>query len=67
MERAYRTKQRARILEYLKSNKEMHITADMIIDHFKKVGNPVGKATVYRYLDNLLEENIIRKLLQRLD
>ena len=61
MERSYRTKQRANILEFIKSNKDIHITADTIIEHFKNNGNPVGKATVYRYLENLVEENVIRK------
>ena len=63
MEKSYKTKQRSRILDYIKENKNAHITADTIIDHFKKCENPVSKATVYRYLDNLVEENIIRKFL----
>ena len=32
----YKTKQRARILEYLKNNSKQHITADEIINYFKK-------------------------------
>lgn len=63
MEKSYKTKQRARILEYLKDNREKHITADTIIEHFKSTGNSVGKATVYRYLDSLVEENIIRRFI----
>ena len=61
MEKSYKTKQRAAILEYLKQNVDNHITADNIIDHFKQIDNPIGKSTVYRYLDSLVEENIIRK------
>lgn len=61
MEKSYKTKQRAAILEYLKSNIDNHITADDIIDFFKNTDNPIGKSTVYRYLDNLVRENIIRK------
>jgi len=61
MEKSYRTKQRTAILDFLKNNVEEHITADKIIEHFKANGNPIGKSTVYRYLDNLVEENIVRK------
>lgn len=61
MERTYKTKQRAAILEYLKQNVDNHITADNIIEYFRRVGNPIGKSTVYRYLDSLVEENVIRK------
>lgn len=61
MEKIYKTKQRANILNYLKENNEKHITAENIIDYFKKMGTPIGKSTIYRYLDNLVEENIVRK------
>lgn len=61
MEKIYKTKQRANILNYLKENKEKHITAEDIIVYFKKIGAPIGKSTIYRYLDNLVQENIIRK------
>lgn len=61
MEKSYKTKQRLYILEYLKQNMDEHITADKIIEHFKLIGNPIGKATVYRYLENLVEENMVRK------
>lgn len=61
MERKYKTKQREKIIEYLKANNKRHITADEIIEHFKSAGDPVGKATVYRCLDAFLSENIVRK------
>ncbi len=61
MEKLYKTKQRLYILEYLKQNANEHITADMIIEHFKELGTPIGKATIYRYLDNLVNENKVRK------
>lgn len=57
----YRTKQRELILDYLIRNKEKHVTADMIINYFKYNGTPIGKSTVYRYLDMLVSENVIRK------
>lgn len=61
MEKSYKTKQRLYILEYLKQNLNEHITADKIIEHFKLIGKPIGKATVYRYLENLVEEDMVRK------
>lgn len=61
MEKTYKTKQKSAILEYLKQNDNQHITAEQIIDYFKQIGNPIGKSTVYRALDNLVQENIIRK------
>lgn len=61
MERKYKTKQRNSIIEYLKINKDKHITADKIIEHFKATENPIGKSTVYRCLDNLVSENVLRK------
>lgn len=58
---SYRTKQREAILEYLIANKHKHIKAEEILDYCRENGNSVGKATVYRYLDKLVEENVIRK------
>jgi len=57
----YNTKQKTQILEYLVENKEKHITANDIINYFKSKNLNIGKATVYRQLDNLLNKNIIRK------
>lgn len=57
----YKTKQRASILNYLKQNKDHHITAEEILVHFKEIGTPIGKSTVYRYLDSLVSENVIRR------
>ena len=61
----YNTKQRQNILNYLKENVQKHITAEEIIEHFKKQENPISKSTVYRYLDNLVSENIIRKYISQ--
>lgn len=61
MEKLYKTKQRLYILEFLKQHRDEHITAETIINYFRKIGTPISKATVYRYLDNLVEENKVRK------
>ncbi|KUO72498.1 MAG: hypothetical protein APF77_11980 [Clostridia bacterium BRH_c25] len=57
----YNTKQREIIIDFIHKNKKDHITADSIVDHLKNTGNPVGKATVYRFLDLLAKEGKVRK------
>lgn len=55
------TKQKTVILEYLRNNKHVHITADELIDGLKLQGTPVARATVYRYLSVLEEQNLVRR------
>lgn len=57
----YNTKQRELILECLSDSNGRHITAEDILEYLKMNDTPVGKSTVYRYLDALTEQNIIRK------
>lgn len=57
----YNTKQRELILKYLSESNGKHIKADEIINYLKQNDTPVGKSTVYRYLDALMEEEVIRK------
>ena len=57
----YRTRQREMIIDYMIRNRDIHVTADMIINYFKLQGTPVGKTTVYRNLDKLVAENVVRK------
>ena len=59
----YKTKQRQLILDYLIKNRDIHVTADMLIKYFEFHGTPIGKTTVYRNLDRLVEENVVRKFL----
>lgn len=61
MERKYKTKQRESIIAYLKDNKEKHVTAEEIMEYFKSLCTPIGKSTVYRCLDSLVNENLVRK------
>ncbi len=60
MNEGYNTKQKALILEYLK-NIDGHVTADDVVRYFRNNGNLIGKATVYRYLDKLVEQNVVLK------
>lgn len=57
----YKTRQKEMILDYMIKNKDIHVTADMILKYFEYHGTPIGKTTVYRNLDRLVNENIIRR------
>lgn len=57
----YNTKQRDLILEFLKQSGGEHVTADMILEYLAENGTPVAKATVYRYLDLLEKQEMVRK------
>lgn len=57
----YNTSQRELILNFLLSNKGNHITVDELQFHLKEKGDAVGKATIYRYFDLLVNEGKLRK------
>lgn len=57
----YKTKQRDRILDCLIKNKDRHITADEIMKTLNGDRPLAGKATVYRYLDKLVSQGIVRR------
>ena len=57
----YHTKQREWILNFLIKNPEKHLAADDLVEHFRQQGTAIGKATVYRHLDRLVEEDLVRK------
>lgn len=57
----YRTRQRQRIMEYLTEHSHEHLTADDIALYFQQGGERIGKSTVYRYLDYLVQEGIVRR------
>lgn len=59
----YKTKQRAVILECLKDNLEKSYTVDAIVELLKDRGEPVGRTTVYRYIDCLVESGSVRKFI----
>ena len=58
---SYNTRQRELILDYIKKNAKKHLTADDIADALK--AEQVGKTTVYRYLEKLCEQNLVRKFI----
>ncbi|HHT17634.1 MAG TPA: transcriptional repressor [Papillibacter sp.] len=59
--RTYQTKQKTHILAYLKERGANPVTAEEIYGHLARSGCPVGKATVYRYLDTLEKEGAVLK------
>lgn len=60
-QKSYKTRQREQILNCLTENSTKHMTADEIVDWLKEHQTDVGKATVYRTLDKLIEEGRARK------
>lgn len=61
MRNAYNTRQREKILEYLKANQNSNITAEEIITYFNSIGDSIGKATVYRFLNGLVNQKVVKK------
>lgn len=57
----YHTRQRALILDYLVRRRAGHVTADEIARHLAAGQGPIGKATIYRYLDKLVSQGRVRK------
>ena len=61
MAQAYKTKQRLIIEGFLKERAGEHLTADDIVFMLEQRGRPVGKATVYRCLERLMEQGMVKR------
>lgn len=61
MKQGYKTRQKEQILQYLTANSGCHITAQELSRHFEEAGAPVGMATIYRCLEQLAADGIVRK------
>ena len=57
----YSTKQRDAILSFLKEN-NAHVSASDIVFHLKEQGYKISTATVYRTLDKLVSDGVVRKM-----
>ena len=57
----YNTKQKENLLTYLIKNKEKHTNVQEISAFLSAEGTPVGVATIYRQLDRLVEQGLVRK------
>lgn len=61
MNNLYKTKQRQVILQYIIENKEHHLTVNQIAEYLTKNNTPVSMTTIYRHLEQLLEQGLVRK------
>lgn len=59
--KGYNTKQKTIIIDMLKNNKDRHLTADEMLKILDEMHSPVGKATLYRFLDVLVSTGDLRK------
>ncbi|MBQ8741312.1 MAG: transcriptional repressor [Clostridia bacterium] len=57
----YKTKQKTAILQCVKNMGDKHFTIDALCEILIKNGNAVGRTTVYRMLEKLSEDGILRK------
>ena len=60
-EAGYNTKQKENLLEYLIKNKQKNNNVQEISAFLSAEGTPVGVATIYRQLDRLVEQGLVRK------
>lgn len=59
--KAYHTKQRHLITQCLSAHTDHHLTAAQIASFIRASGNRIGAATVYRNLELLTDEGVVRK------
>jgi Fur family ferric uptake transcriptional regulator len=57
----YNTRQGQRILEYMKSLGDAHVTIPQMARYFEEANEPVGHTTIYRRLEKLAAGGKIRK------
>ncbi|MBP3329961.1 MAG: transcriptional repressor [Clostridia bacterium] len=57
----YKTRQRDLILDVLKKHGSGHLTVEDVTKLLNDNSTAVGKSTVYRYLEKLAEEGIVKK------
>ncbi|MCL2124752.1 MAG: transcriptional repressor [Oscillospiraceae bacterium] len=57
----YNTRQRDAILEYITSIKDAHVTAAQIVEYFASENKPIGRTTIYRHLDKLVDDGKLRR------
>jgi len=57
----YKTKQKELLLQYFESRPGVHITAGEVCSYFKEQGALIGQSTIYRQLEHLVDEQILKK------
>ena len=58
---SYETKQSKLVYDFLEKNSEKHFSAEDVYFAIKENGGNIGRTTVYRQLDRLVDENKARK------
>lgn len=58
---AYKTKQREKLLGYMKTVQGKHVTVSDVCEFFKARGEAIGQATIYRQLEKLVDDGTINK------
>lgn len=61
MKKNYNTKQRQIVLDAVRESAGSHFSVEDIYSRITKKGIQLGKATVYRHINELQEEEVIRK------
>ena len=61
MKQGYKTRQKEQIIAYLTAHPGQHVTAQELSRHLEAEGTPVGTATIYRCLDQLTTDGVLRK------
>ncbi len=59
----YKTRQGEALLKFFEKNGDRHFTAAEIESALASCGEKLGKATVYRRLDRLVEEGLVRRFI----
>lgn len=62
-QKTYKTKQKLEIVEYLKTVQDCHINVQQIFNYLNSINKPVGVTTIYRHLENLVAEGVVKKYL----
>ncbi len=57
----YKTRQKEQIMQYLTAHSGQHITAQALEHHLAENGTRVGTATIYRFLEQLVSDGVLRK------
>lgn len=57
----YKTRQKEEVLAFMRSMKGAHVTVNDIAGHFKKQGIAIGVTTIYRHLEKLVADGVVKK------
>ncbi len=57
----YKTKQKELLLDYFEKVPHVHVTAADVCDYFRGQGASIGQSTIYRRLERLVDEGVLKK------